>query len=466
MKHRIMIGLESHVQLATNSKLFCPCSAKEGKPNTNTCEICLGFPGSKPTLNEKAVEKAVEIALLLCCKLNPSNFARKIYFYPDLPKGFQIPQYDQPLAIHGQFPVQTGDRKKTIHITRVHIEEDPGKLEYGKGEHIGTARSVLVDYNRSGIPLCEIVTEPDFTSVEEAVSYVKKLFHLLSYLDIIDPAREGVMRTDANISMDGGARVELKNISGSDAIERALKAEINRQAFLKAQGKKVERETRTYSEETSTTILLRKKEFEEDYGYIHEPDLLPLQLPDEFIRNIKNQMKKLPEEAEEEIKKKYRLTPQIAYALAYKRGLYAYYQTCLKHYPHPETLAKWLIGDFLKCANWHNYEIEQCPPEKRFLELLKAIDDKKITEREAKELIKKLFDQPAMELDTLRRGEAVDVDAVIRQVLVEHAGVVSRIRQGEEKSIHFLVGQVLRKINFKGDPKEIGEKIVAQLGSV
>lgn len=460
----IMIGLESHVQLATKSKLFCSCPTGEAPPNENTCEICLGFPGSKPTLNGRAVKKAVELAFVMRCRLNPaSRFARKIYFYPDLPKGFQITQYDEPLAVKGEFAIEISGKKKTIHITRVHMEEDPGKMEYVGGEHIGTAQSVLVDYNRSGIPLCEVVTEPDFETIEEAVVYVKKLFHLLSYLDIIDPNQEGVMRTDANISMDGGARVELKNISGSEAVERALKAEMARQSFLLAQGKKVERETRTYSEETGTTILLRKKEYEEEYGYIREPDLLPVILGGEFIQKIKGQIRKLPEEVEQEILKKYKMPLQIARALAYKRGLYAYYQTCLPHYAYAETLAKWLIGDFLKCANWHNYEIESCPSPEKFVEFLQAIHSKKITGREAKEIIKKMFDDPRAPLGPFIQKEEVDVDAIVQSVLRENPGVVQKYKSGDEQAIHFLVGQVLRKTNFKGDPKKIREALIRKI---
>src|SRR3989338_3053356 len=201
----IMIGLESHVQLNTKSKLFCSCSTHSAKAeaNENTCQICLGFPGSKPTLNEEVVRKAIALSKIMNCKISEySRFARKIYFYPDLPKGFQITQYDEPLAVKGEFSIDLNGTKKTINITIVHIEEDPGKIEY-IGGHIGTAHQVLVDYNRSGLPLCEAVTEPEFSSIEEAVVYVKKLFHLLSYLDIIEPNQEGVMRTDANISIDG-----------------------------------------------------------------------------------------------------------------------------------------------------------------------------------------------------------------------------------------------------------------------
>lgn len=466
MKTRIKIGLETHIQVASQSKLFCTCSTKEGEANSNTCETCLGFPGSKPSLNEKVVERALELAILLRCKLNPhSHFSRKIYFYPDLPKGFQITQYDEPLAEHGQFPIPINGKKKTIRITRVHIEEDPGKVEYVGGEHIGIAKSVLVDYNRSGIPLCEVVTEPDFESVEEAITYIKKLHHLLSYLDIIDPNREGVMRTDANVSIEGGERVELKNISGSDAIERALKAEIGRQSFLRAQGKNVQRETRMHSEETGTTILLRKKEQEEEYGYIREPDLLPLIISEAFIQKIKNQMKKLPEQVEHEILRKYKLPSQIAHSLAYKRGLYAYYLACLKLYKHPQTLAKWLIGDFLKCANWHNFEIEQCPSAEQFVEFLDAIKTGKIGEREAKELIKKMFDQPNVSLTKLIKEEKIDLDEIVKNIVKENAAVIQKIKAGDEKSVNFLVGQVLRKVNFKADPKKIRKKLLTELRS-
>ncbi len=458
---KIMIGLESHIQLKTKSKLFCSCStdSSKSKPNENTCQICLGLPGSKPTLNEEAVRKSIALAKILNCKINEySRFARKIYFYPDLPKGFQITQYDEPLAVKGESSIEINGKKKTIHITRVHIEEDPGKIEY-VGGHIGTAQQVLVDYNRSGLPLCEAVTEPDFENIDEAVTYVRKLFHLLSYLDLIDPNQEGVMRNDANISIDGGARVELKNISGSDALEKSLKAELNRQMFLKAQGKKAERETRMYSEETGTTILLRKKEYEEEYGYIREPDLLPIIVSEESVNEIKLQMKKLPEEVEHEIISKYKLPKQIAHQLAFKRGLYEYYLLCLKKFKDADALAKWLVGDFLKCANWHNFEIEHCPSVERFLEFMQLIEKGKITEREGKELIKKMFDEPKKSLKDLQSGKEFDIDSAVNEIIKENPKAVEMIKKGDEKSVNFLVGQTLRKINFKGDPNEIMKKL-------
>ena len=458
---KVMIGLESHIQLKTESKLFCSCSTNstKSKPNENTCQICLGFPGSKPTLNEEAVRKAIALAKILNCKINEySRFARKIYFYPDLPKGFQITQYDEPLAVKGEFSIEQNGKKKTINITRVHIEEDPGKIEY-IGGHIGTAQQVLVDYNRSGLPLCEAVTEPDFENIDEAVTYVRKLFHLLSYLDLIDPNQEGVMRTDANISIDGGERVELKNISGSDAVEKSLKAELNRQMFLKAQSKKVERETRMYSEETGTTILLRKKEYEEEYGYIREPDLLPIIVNESLVNEIKGQMKKLPEEVEHEILTKYKLPKQIAHQLAFKRGLYEYYIKCANKLKNVDLLARWLVGDFLKCANWHNYEIEHCPSVDKFLEFMQLIEKGKITEREGKELIKKMFDEPKKSLKELQTKGEIDLDSTIKTVIKENQKAVDMIRSGDEKSINFLVGQTLRKINFKGDPNEIRKMI-------
>ncbi len=455
----IMIGLESHIQLKTESKLFCSCSAKslEARPNENTCEICLGFPGSKPTLNEEAVKKAIMLSKLFNCKVNTySKFARKIYFYPDLPKGFQITQYEEPIATKGEFSIDTIQGKKTIHITRAHIEEDPGKIEYVDG-HIGTAKSVLVDYNRSGLPLCEVVTEPDFRSIEEAVTYVKKIFHLLSNLDLIDPTQEGVMRTDANISINGGERAELKNISGSDALEKSLKAELSRQTFLFAQGKKIERETRMYSEETKTTILLRKKEQEQDYGYIREPDLLPITINEEFIKNSLSELKKLPEEVEKEIISLYKLPTQIAHQLAFKRGLYAYFVSCAKNLKNKELLARWLVGDFLKCANWHAYEVEQCPSMDNFIEFIKLIESEKINEREGKELIKKMFDDPRKKISFERNK--IDFGLLIEAVLKENPKALEMIKTGDKKVINFLVGQVLRKANFKGDPNEIRKGI-------
>ena len=283
-----VMGLEIHVQLNTNSKLFCSCSTKyeDKQPNEVTCPICLGFPGSKPKVNRAAIDFAILVAKALNCSINsPMFFSRKSYLYPDMPKNFQITQYEIPIAEKGILNIVD----KKIRIRRVHIEEDPGKLIHVGGS-ITNAKYVLVDYNRSGVPLIEIVTEPDFESTKEVRKFLTKLSSILEYLDAYDPSGEGSLRVDANISLKGGERVEVKNITGFKNVEKALNFEIIRQKNSHNMNVDITRETRHFDAQTNTTASLRKKEFEEDYGYIFEPDLTKIEIDNKWVKGLVDNM--------------------------------------------------------------------------------------------------------------------------------------------------------------------------------
>jgi aspartyl-tRNA(Asn)/glutamyl-tRNA(Gln) amidotransferase subunit B len=290
---KAVIGLEVHVQLETESKLFCGCSTgSEGaEPNGNTCPICLGFPGAKPKANRRAVEHAVKIARALDCGVQPRfYFSRKSYFYPDMPKNFQISQYEIPLALGGHLLLDG----RRIGITRVHMEEDPARLVH-VGGGISSSLYTLIDHNRSGVPLVEIVTEPDLTSSREARLFLQKLSLILEHLGVYDPGREGGLRVDANVSLEGGQRVEVKNITGFRAVEDALNYEIIRQESMANMGIAVMRETRHYDAESNTTSTLRRKEQEEDYGFITEPDLVRIDVDEAWIARLESEMPELPD---------------------------------------------------------------------------------------------------------------------------------------------------------------------------
>ncbi len=443
------IGLETHVQLKTKSKLFCSCSTANAKENENTCPICLGFPGTRPLLNKKAVELAVQIALAMKCKIaDKAVFSRKSYLYPDLAKNYQITQYDNPIGEKGVF--------NGINITRVHLEEDPGKITHVGGNPM-TAKYVTVDYNRSGIALCEIVTEPDFKNPQQARIYLEKLFDLLAYLDLIDPNQDGVMRSDCNASVDGGERVEIKNVTGFAAAEKALKSELNQQILARQNGKKVISQTKIYSQETGTTIPLRKKEGESDYGYIYEPDLTPISLR-QIAEEEKNKMKKPPEEYAAELAVKHNIPKEFSETIVFNRLGKAFEAACEK--TDATLAAKWLSGDVIKCMNYTKNRL----PGPYLVELIEKIGKKEISERLAKEVIKRMFaeNKNAGQVLGEMHGQENKNDA-IAQVIQANAKAAEDYRKGNKKAIEFLVGEVMKKTKAGIGVKEAREKLEEEL---
>jgi len=456
---KVMIGLETHVQLRTASKLFCACPTKSTGPNSNVCPICMGFPGTKPALNAKAVEIGTEIALALKCEIAPEMwFSRKSYFYPDLPKGYQITQYEVPLAGNGtaEFSVG-GGKKKSVRIRRVHVEEDPAKLEHEEG--IMNACRVLVDYSRSGTPLCEIVTEPDFDSAAEAKSYLDWLFSLLSYLEAIDPQGDAVMRSDANISIDGGERVEIKNITGAANVESALKSEINRQIGLLNLGKRIAaRETRLFDDATGRTVALRRKEAEDDYGYIFEPDLPTVAMAETSCR-VKRRMREMPEEALVRLGRSG-VAQEMAAAIVFTPGLLAYFDAVVREYRRPVEAAKWISKDFLKCLNWNSFSVRDAPEPAAIVELLTMIDRGDVTERAAKDLIKDVVGKktgPRELLAAVSAGGAESEENVIAGVIAANEKAVAEFKAGKTSTLQFLVGEVMKRSRARIDPRKARE---------
>ncbi|MEM5777736.1 MAG: Asp-tRNA(Asn)/Glu-tRNA(Gln) amidotransferase subunit GatB [Candidatus Aenigmatarchaeota archaeon] len=462
---KVMIGLEIHCQLSTKTKLFCSDSIDSTEPNKNVCPICLGFPGSKPKINKKALDYGIMIALALNCKINKSMFfSRKSYFYPDMAKNYQITQYEIPLAVDGFLETEDGK----IRIRRIHLEEDPAKILHIGGD-ITSAKYVLVDYNRAGVPLLEIVTEPDFTSPKQVREFLEKLSSILEHLGVYDAYREASLRVDANISLEGGERIEIKNISGFADVEKALNYEIVRQKGLLRMNVKIERETRHYDAERRITKSLRKKEYEEDYGYIFDPDLPEIEIKDDWIKQIKAVMPELPHDRVRRFISFYGLNEYQAKVIVYTdKYLADFFEECCKSYKKPTEAAKWIITYLLKSLNWHGISIRQSKVKpKDFVEFLELIDKKVITERYAKELIKDYVDtgiSPRKIVEgKLTRINDSQLEKIVEDVIKENIKAVEEYRAGKTKALEFLIGVVLAKTNKQTDPKKIREMLLKKI---
>ncbi|MBI2543384.1 MAG: Asp-tRNA(Asn)/Glu-tRNA(Gln) amidotransferase subunit GatB [Candidatus Aenigmarchaeota archaeon] len=458
---KTVIGLEIHIHLVSKSKLFCnsPADYEDKEPNENTCPVCLGFPGSKPQFNKKILESSLMVAKALNCQSSPVMFfSRKSYFYPDMSKNFQISQYEVPLAVNGYLDI--GNKK--IRIKRIHIEEDPAKLVHTGGS-ITSAQYVLVDYNRAGIPMVEIVTEPDFESTKEVREFLSKLQSILEHLEVYDVSKEAGLRVDANISIEGSERTEIKNITGFSSVEKALNYEIIRQKNLLQMGMKVQRETRHFDEVTKTTTTLRKKEAEEDYGYIFEPDLPQFTISGQLIGKVEKQMPELPDARVVRFVKKYKIPENQAQIIVYvDKALADFFEECVKLFNRPEFVSRWIVTDLLKVLNWNDLTIRQSKvTPKLFTEFLKAMDKGEITERLGKELIKELPKGKSVKelMKEKKLPKKLDLESVIKEVLKENKKAVDDYKSGNEKAIQFLIGQVLRKTKTAGDPNKIKELI-------
>jgi aspartyl-tRNA(Asn)/glutamyl-tRNA(Gln) amidotransferase subunit B len=465
---KVKIGLEIHIHLNTKSKLFCSCPTdyEKAQPNEYTCPICLGFPGSKPSVNKKAIDFGIMVAKALNCKIAKEMFfSRKSYFYPDMPKNFQISQYEIPLAENGYLEISN----KKIRIKRVHIEEDPARLLHVGGD-ITSAQYVLVDYNRSGIPLLEIVTEPDFTSTKEVREFLSKLCSLLEHLEVYDSRKEAALRVDANISLEGGERIEIKNVTGFANVEKALNYEIARQENLIRMGMRVERETRHFDAETKTTHTLRKKEFEEDYGYIFEPDLTKIEISPEWIEKIEKQMPELPDKRVERFVREYKIKERDARIIVYvDKALADFFEKCCELFKKPKEIAKWIVTDLLKCLNYQGITIRESKvkPES-FVELLKLIDEKRITERFAKEVIKEYVasgksPKQIVEEMGIKAIKKEEMEKIVEEVLEKNEKAIIDYKSGKKEAIEFLIGQVLKKTKLRADPKEIRKIIESKI---
>ena len=463
MEFEPVIGLEIHVQMDTKTKMFCSCPVEFGaEPNSNVCPVCLGLPGSLPVINRRAVEFAIRAGLALNCQINTKSvFARKNYFYPDLPKGYQISQYEEPIAVNGWLEVNG----KRIRIRRLHIEEDAGK-------NIHEGSKTLVDLNRAGTPLMEIVTESDIDSPQLAREFLEKLRNIMRYTGVSRADMEkGQLRCDINLSIrpkgskEFGTRVEIKNVNSFRFVQKAIEAEMERQIKLVLSGQKVVQETRTFDPSTGLTHPMRSKEEAEDYRYFPDPDLLPLVVPVEWIEEIKRTMPELPEERFQRFVKDYSLDEYSARVLTDNKELGDFFEDALKHYnKEPKLVANWLLNDLLGNLSEVGKDIEDSPVSPKGLaELVRLIKEGTLSSKLAKEVLKEMVttgkdpNEVVEEKGLKQVSDEGQIRAFIEEVLKENPKEVERYRSGEEKVFGFLVGQVMKKAKGKANPQVVNK---------
>ena len=475
MQYETVIGLEIHAQLLTASKIFSGCSASFGaSPNTNTCPVCLGMPGVLPVLNRDVVEFTIKMALATHCRVTPySQFARKNYFYPDLPKGYQISQYELPLARDGWVDVETGGHLRRIRIHRIHMEEDAGKLIHDEHQPVS-----YVDFNRTGVPLIEIVSEPDMHSSEEAAAYVRTLREILRYLEICDGnMEEGSLRCDANISLRPagteplGVKTELKNMNSFRNVQRALDFEIRRQRALLERGEPVIQESRLWDAGRNVTVSMRGKEEAHDYRYFPDPDLAPIVVDDAWIEAVGKTLPELPDAKRERFMSEYGIPPYDAQVLTSSKPLANYFEGVVKEFPQPKVVSNWVMSELLRELNRDDKEIEDCPvPPENMVQLLKLLDSGVISGKIAKSVFEEMYStgRPANEIVETKglvqvRDEG-EIETVIREVLAENPAEVESYRAGKDRVFGFFVGQVMRKTKGKANPKLVNDILKKMLG--
>ena len=468
-----VIGLEVHAQLKTKSKIFCGCSTAFGAPpNTNTCQVCLGMPGVLPVLNKKVVEYTMKMALATHCTItSPNRFARKNYFYPDLPKGYQISQFELPIAEHGWLEIEADGKKKKIGITRIHMEEDAGKLVHDEREPVS-----FVDLNRTGVPLMEIVSEPDIRSAEEATAYLKKLHAILRYLDICDGnMQEGSFRCDANISLRPvgqekfGTRTELKNMNSFRNVQRALEYEIRRQRDILLDGGKVVQETLLWDADGNVTNSMRGKEEAHDYRYFPDPDLIPVVIDDEWIAEIRATLPELPLERKERFIADLGLPEYDAEVLTSSRELAGYFEAALKVYPEAKKLSNWMMTELMReLKGEEGIDIEGCPISPENLGALLAMIDKgtisgKIAKSVFVDMLATGKDAATLvkEKNLLQVSDESELLNIVREIIQANPAQVADFRAGKTKLMGYFVGQLMQKTKGRANPK-LANQLFAQ----
>ncbi len=472
-----VIGLEIHAQLLTNTKIFCSCAADfGGEQNTRCCPVCTGLPGTLPVLNRQVVNYAIKGGLALGCDINRySKIDRKNYFYPDLPKAYQISQFDLPLCIDGKVKIDIGEEEKTIRIHRIHIEEDAGKLV-----HDNIDNASLADYNRCGVPLIEIVSEPDMSSAEEAKAYVEKVAGLLQYAGVsLCRMEEGSLRADVNISLKTpeatrlGTKVEIKNLNSLKSIVRAVEYEIERQTKMLVNGEEIIQETRRFNDNRGVTTSMRSKEDAHDYRYFKEPDVIPVSITDEDIESIREELPMLIDERFALYVKEYSLNRADAKILVASKEISDFYNEAISVYPNYKAVANFIVVELLRYVNEGELDSRNIPFTARaFAELVKMAEEEVVNKNNAKAILKIMLEgrMSAMEIAKaegfLMNDSTDEIEEVVNQVTSEFTSEVEGYLAGKEKLFAFLMGQCSKRLAGRANPKKIKEILELKLAAL
>ena len=480
MKYEEVIGLEVHAQMLTETKIFCRCSTKFGsEPNTQTCPVCIGMPGVLPVLNKKALEFTIKTGLAMNCAISSySRFARKNYFYPDLPKGYQISQYELPICEKGHVEIVVDGVIKKIGITRIHMEEDAGKnIHESALPKAGGGNYSFVDLNRAGVPLMEIVSEPDITRPGEAVEYMKKLRAILRYLGVCDGNMEqGSLRCDANVSVrpvgqEGfGVKAEIKNLNSFKFVEKALEYEIERQIKILKEGGKIIQETRLWNAERGMTESMRTKEEAHDYRYFPEPDLVPIMTDRQWIDEIKKSLPELPDAKRERFVSEHRLPEYDADLMTSEKSLADWFEEAVRLGGQPKAVSNWIMSDLMRLLNTENKSIEESPIKpKQLVDMLRLIENATISGKIAKTVFEEMYktgrdaESIVKEKGLVQISDAGEIEKIVDDVIVKNPKEVARYRSGEEKLLGFFVGHVMKLTKGKANPQLVNELLKKKL---
>jgi len=474
LRYEAVIGLEVHAQMLTESKIFCGCPTAFGaEPNTQTCPVCVGMPGVLPVLNRRVLEFAVRTGLATNCRIaRLSRFARKNYFYPDLPTGYQISQYELPVCEGGFIEISAGGVEKRIGITRIHVEEDAGKNIHEEG-----GASSFVDLNRAGVPLMEIVSEPDISSPEEAVAYMKKLRSILRYIGVCDGNMEqGSLRCDANVSVrPGGAsalgtKVEVKNMNSFRFVERALEHEIKRQVSVLSGGGSIAQETRLWDSARGVTVSMRTKEEAHDYRYFPEPDLVPFTVDEGWIEEIRAAMPELPDARRQRFVSEYGLPGYDADYLTSERAMADWFEEAVRLGAKPKAVSNWVMGDLMKLLNEDGLSVEDCPLRPaRLVDMLRLVEEGTISGKIAKTVFDEMYRTGKDAASVVREKGLVQItdegaiEKAVEEAIASSPGEAERYRGGEEKLLGFFVGQVMKLTRGKANPKAVNDLLRKKL---
>ena len=475
MEYEVIIGIEVHAELSTKTKIYCGCTTEfGGDPNTHCCPVCTGMPGALPVLNEKVVEYAVRAGLATGCEITrKSKQDRKNYFYPDLPKAYQISQFDLPLCVNGGFDVTLKDGStKHLGITRIHIEEDAGKLV-----HDTYTGGTLVDLNRAGVPLIEIVSEPDMRSAEDAVAYVEKLKGILEYIGVSDcKMQEGSLRADVNLSIrpvgqkEFGTRTETKNLNSFRAIEHSINFEIERQKQVLESGGKVIQETRRWDEAEGQGYGMRVKEDAHDYRYFPEPDLMPIFLSEEYIKDIKDKLPELPENRRTRYIEELKLPAYDAGIITSSKALSDFFEEASKECNNPKAVSNWIMTDIIRIARERDIEYSELPfTPKRFASLIKIVDDGTISNTTAKKVFEEMLDIDKEPIEIVKEKGLMQISdegaikEVVDRVALANPQSIADYKAGKDRALGFLVGQCMKELKGKGNPQIINKLLMEHL---